>query len=182
MDMEAVGNDAAKTVGVRQGSPHHARVAAIELAHGVEDMGKGAGASCERFGRVAITRFGVAKADEHALRRQFTDQRRLHSVGCQRQHNATAIEAGKPGHIVLRHLTDEALRVRALALAIEKWSLDMNAEHAGDFLRPCGTHRIECLVQHARCIGDDGRQQTGGAEVAMRLERWPAPCRPSAHH
>ena len=70
MHMKAIGDKAAIAVMVRKGSPYHAGLAAIQLAHGIEEMGESLRARGQGFCNFGKICLGMAETDEHPLSRQ----------------------------------------------------------------------------------------------------------------
>ena len=68
--MMAIGDQSAKAFRVRKSGTHHAGLAAIQLAHGVEEMREGPHPGSQGFCNLCMACFGMTEANKDALPRQ----------------------------------------------------------------------------------------------------------------
>ena len=109
----------------------------------------------------------MTEAHQNTLPHQCRNQLWWHAVRCQRQHHRATLNAGKLRYVGFTHLADEAGRMGTLALNIEKWSFDVNAENARMMSITRCLDRRNGLGKNTRRIGDDRRQHARRSERAM---------------
>ena len=175
--MLAVGDDPAPDGAGVEGRANQAAGAALQRAHRIEEM-RGAGrAGVEQGHRLFVGRIRVPQAHDHAAVDQASHLRGCDLFG--RHGDQQAADIGRQQHLEVGvgQAPHEPLVVDALAGRREVRALEMQARDAGAGMTRSGQRGARGL--HAR--RHQGRQQSAGAESAMRggdPAAWP---RLSAH-
>ena len=167
MDVEAVGDQAAPDIARIEHCADKARTAMAELAHGVEEMRREAGAGREGGAGDFVGRIAMADRDMDARRGEARDLRRRNGLGRDRRQHMLDAGRGQALEIALLHGADEVRIMGALARDREMRPLDMDAEAAGDVCGDGVANGRDRRRGHGGAVGDQRRQQRRGPEAGM---------------
>ena len=163
VDMEAVGNDPAPHRAGVEGCADHAGSAALQGAHGVEEMRGAGGTGLDHGHRLFIGRVGVAEAHDRAARDQAADLAGRDLPGGHGHQQPGDFGRQHRRDVGIGHRPHEALIVDALAGRREVRSFEMKSCDAGSGLADRG----QCCPGRLGGGRDQGRQQPAGPEGTM---------------
>ena len=150
VDVTAVHDDPAPALLVVQRRAHHARLAAGERGHGVEQVGEAAQAVVERRPHRRIAGVGVAGRHHDPGADQGLDQLRARLLGGEGDEGAADLEGGQQRQQVGLQLAELGGVVHPLAPHVEERALDVHAEHPGRPGPQRGARRIDRQAQRPR--------------------------------
>ena len=168
MHVVTVDNQSAPARRIVQRSADHPGLAAGERGHRVVQVGEAADAGIERRAGGGVVGAGVAGHHQHAGVSEAADGRRRHAFGRQREHHLAAARRRDQRQVFFIKRAEQRAVVDALARAGEERTFQVDAQDARHALLDRRVHRFQRLAHGFARVGDQGGQQAGGAEGAMR--------------
>ena len=130
--MMAVRDDSAPACAIGERLADHPGLTGRELGHGIEQVRESAHAVLKRLLYLLLAGVAVTAADDKALARQFGDEFGMDGFRGQREQGFPVWQRLQLVDNFTGQLAQLACIMNATAFFVEKWSFDMNAEHAGN--------------------------------------------------